>query len=212
MVEEIQIRKDLVEALGKSSLLQFLREHSPDSRTLREMLQTSKVQSYNEGEVILEQGDNSDSMFFIAEGRVEVSVNGKPVCTLGRMGDVFGEMGMITGERRSATVKALDPVTCLVTAKKFMTKLNKRENLLFLHLMQQALNRVMAARLTTTTEELGEAKSTLQEVQAEIEILKLVNQTQETELKELKEPVGTGSRFRGPQHAEAKAKQQRAEK
>lgn len=191
-----KIRKDLVEALGKSSLLQFLREHSDDHRALRSMLETSNVRVFGAGQTIIHEGESSDCMYFVADGRVEVSVDGKPVCTLGRVGDVFGEMGLITGRPRSATITALTNATCLVTSKAFAARLDKRENLMFRNLMQQALTRVLMGRLNVTNRELGTAKKDLVEARAELDVLKMVSEEQEAEIEDLKKRQK--GRFLGP--------------
>ena len=62
------------------------------------------------GEIIVRQGDAADSMHFILEGRVSVVVNGgnRPkvrVRSLGRH-TMIGEMGLIAGQARSATIEA----------------------------------------------------------------------------------------------------------
>jgi CPA2 family monovalent cation:H+ antiporter-2 len=58
------------------------------------------------GERIIRAGDEADAVYFISKGVVEVSVGGRRI-KLGP-GDVFGEMALISGERRNAHVTALD--------------------------------------------------------------------------------------------------------
>jgi branched-chain amino acid transport system substrate-binding protein len=64
-----------------------------------------------QGDVIVEQGDAGDSLFIIVEGVVGVYVRAddgksKEVARLGA-GNFFGEMALLTGEDRTATVIAL---------------------------------------------------------------------------------------------------------
>ncbi len=74
----------------------------------------SKIQSffYGTGETIIQQGDEGDSLFFIQSGEVEVMIEDphtdrpRRVALLGA-GDFFGEMSLMTGERRTATIRTL---------------------------------------------------------------------------------------------------------
>jgi CRP-like cAMP-binding protein len=68
------------------------------------------------GEAITRQGAEAHWLYLITRGdaEVRVSLDGKlneHVATL-RQGDFFGEMGMMTGEPRTATVIALSDVEC----------------------------------------------------------------------------------------------------
>jgi len=62
-------------------------------------------------ERIVIQGTDGDSLFVVADGTVEVMLRrdgaDTSVDTMGR-GAVFGEMALLTGERRTATVRAVD--------------------------------------------------------------------------------------------------------
>src|SRR5687767_13382256 len=64
---------------------------------------------YPLGQVIFRQGETGDEMLVIAEGTVKVLATRRggevPLATLGA-GDCVGEMAVLTGEPRSATVHA----------------------------------------------------------------------------------------------------------
>lgn len=62
------------------------------------------------GSTIFQAGDYGDTLFIIVAGRVTVSRDGEVIGTL-RETDYFGEMAVLTGETRSATIKAT--VDCL---------------------------------------------------------------------------------------------------
>merc|ERR1712117_623656 len=57
------------------------------------------------GEVIIQQGDEGDNFYIIDSGEVEVYVNGEKMVTIGE-GASFGELALIYGTPRAATVKA----------------------------------------------------------------------------------------------------------
>jgi CPA2 family monovalent cation:H+ antiporter-2 len=59
------------------------------------------------GERIIRTGDPADALYLISKGEVEVTVNGRRLNTRGP-GEFFGEMALLSGDRRSADVTALD--------------------------------------------------------------------------------------------------------
>lgn len=81
----------------------------------------SERRTFAEGETILRRGDAGEEMFVLLEGAVEVRVtddDGRLRFTthLAR-GDLFGEMALLTGERRTADVVAVEPCECLVLGR-----------------------------------------------------------------------------------------------
>jgi CRP-like cAMP-binding protein len=82
----------------------------------REVLRSHLVHlAFAPGEPIVEQGDVADSLFVVESGELSVLVRHADgtllqVGTLGP-GDAFGEMALLTGERRAATVKAETPAS-----------------------------------------------------------------------------------------------------
>jgi small-conductance mechanosensitive channel len=73
------------------------------------LLPRGRVVHFGRDEKLIEQGESGDSMFILVDGEATVLVqrNGlpTPVAFL-RTGDCFGEMSLLTGEKRSATVIA----------------------------------------------------------------------------------------------------------
>ena len=57
---------------------------------------------------IVKQGDKANTAFLILSGSLEVQIDGKKV---GKMesGEIFGELSLILGENRKASIKAISP-------------------------------------------------------------------------------------------------------
>ena len=73
------------------------------------LLARSSLNHFGRGERLIEEGATGDSMFVLLRGTANVSVsqNGSAI-RVGSLhsGDCFGEMSLLTGERRTATVRA----------------------------------------------------------------------------------------------------------
>ena len=85
-----------------------------------------QLKTFPRGTVIVRQGDMGASMFVLVDGKVTVSVHLRAgeerVATLGA-GDIVGEMSLLTGARRSATVTATRQVSALEIAKPALEEL-----------------------------------------------------------------------------------------
>ncbi len=79
---------------------------------LHYLAKTAAELRFLQGDVICEDGDIDRSMFIVVQGRVDVEKNGKKVAELEK-GACIGEMALLDGEPRSATVRALSETTCL---------------------------------------------------------------------------------------------------
>ena len=90
------------------------------------LVQQSHVSNFGRGERVIREGAEGDSMFVLLRGNAEVSIskNGTsiPVATLGA-GDCFGEMSLLTGERRTATVRAETDCHVMEVSKPVMAEL-----------------------------------------------------------------------------------------
>ncbi|MDM8569342.1 mechanosensitive ion channel [Thiotrichales bacterium HSG1] len=74
-----------------------------------------------EGESVVKQGDDGNSLFVIVEGVVvvQVKLDDKKVIDVARLGagDFFGEMALFTGQKRTATIITMTETTLLEITK-----------------------------------------------------------------------------------------------
>ena len=86
----------------------------------------SSKYTLKKGQVLFKEGSFSDAAFIIESGKVEISVNNsggqKTVIGVLRDNDIVGEMGLIDGNPRSATVTAISDVKIKeITREQFET-------------------------------------------------------------------------------------------
>jgi small-conductance mechanosensitive channel len=83
---------------------------------LEELTKRSPLRVFGNGETVVRQGEGGNSLFINLCGELEVNVDGRKVAMLGG-GEFFGEMSLLTGEKRSATVKAVGEVWLIEITK-----------------------------------------------------------------------------------------------
>jgi CRP-like cAMP-binding protein len=79
---------------------------------LSRLARLGERRSYAAGEVMVEKGSDRGGLFVMLSGAAEVET-GDAVHVLGP-GDFFGEMALLAGSRRTATVRATQPVRAMV--------------------------------------------------------------------------------------------------
>jgi small-conductance mechanosensitive channel/CRP-like cAMP-binding protein len=85
------------------------------------LVAASPLRTFGDGESIVRQGEAGKSAYVICEGRVRVSLDpGDTELAVLEPGAYFGEMSLLTGDPRTATVRALGDCRVLeVTAEQF---------------------------------------------------------------------------------------------
>ncbi len=102
-------------------------------------------------QVACRQGEPGREMFIVVSGRLKVSViseEGKELSFfIFHENDVFGELALLDGERRSATVTAIEPCELLVLHHKDFQQLLKQNQLIGLKMLSLLAGRVRATTL-----------------------------------------------------------------
>lgn len=103
--------QDLKELAASSLFASFRRE------ALIEVLSSTEVRSYDAGDIIVTEGEPGSSLFLIVSGMVKVFTKTEDganllLAELG-LGDFFGEVSLLTGRPRTATITAHTDVTAI---------------------------------------------------------------------------------------------------
>src|ERR1044071_1257024 len=107
--------KEILNGLQRQLLVQC------DQSAERRLVRVSRILFARPREVLIEQGDSTDDIFFILHGSVEVIVNGTRVATR-HAGQHVGEIASLLHSHRTATVVSLEETTLAkVGSKKFLS-------------------------------------------------------------------------------------------
>ena len=96
---------------------------------------------FADGETVTREGDEGDAFFGVVDGRLDVTRNGMTLRELGP-GDFLGEIALIDGRPRSATVTASGPVKSLVIRRPEFLELMDRYGAVRLGVLMALTERV----------------------------------------------------------------------
>lgn len=75
--------------------------------------------TYDNGAVLMRQGEMGDDLFMVVKGQASICVDGVGEVAKASEGNFFGEIGLILDTPRSATVTAVGPLECMVLTREF---------------------------------------------------------------------------------------------
>jgi len=130
---------------------------------MREIVRLSRLRKYDAGEVLIKEGDYDQYIYFLIGGDLSILRDGEQVGRIRRLGDVFGEMGIIDGSPRSATIKALAPTLCVALDGAFLDRLSGADKLIAQALFYRIFAGILAARLRDTNNRVAELENRLRE-------------------------------------------------
>ena len=90
---------------------------------LREFLLDSQVHTPRNGSIVFKRNDYSNTFYSIVRGKVWIALEGADKDIVLGAGEFFGEIGLISGRRRNATVTAADNAVLIESPRRTTNKL-----------------------------------------------------------------------------------------
>ena len=124
-----------------------------DNQAMSAIMPLLREANFASGELMVREGDQGDSLFVICSGSVEVlkyspeteAPFGERIALL-KVGDVIGEMELIDLQNRSATVRAMEPVSALALSNSDLFRIYESDlptfSLLVLNLARELSRRL----------------------------------------------------------------------
>ena len=145
-----------------------------ETRNLSKILRLSKIREYEDGEIIIKEGDIDPWLYFLLSGQVRVQKGGEEITCISTTGEIFGEMRIVDDKARSASVVADGKTICLAVNTTAQQRLmahgkgEKEDAMEFVLLLYKIFAEYMSARLRITNDELIKAKKKLRAFKEQI--------------------------------------------
>jgi CRP-like cAMP-binding protein len=141
----------LLEKLPEHSLLRAL-----EPGELQELLAQARASKARKGEALIRQGDEGNALLILIEGQVRITVysaNGREiVLEYAGPGTVLGEIALLDGGVRTASVIAMGPVRYLSLARGVFEHVIASNHRIALSLMREMAVRLRRANQTIETD------------------------------------------------------------
>lgn len=173
-VPPIQGRDRSPELVGRLNSVSAF--HPLEPGDIAKLASTAETQRFTRGERVVEQGESGDTLYLVMEGHAQVLVKDekggdRQVSTLST-GEFFGEMALLTGEARSATVRAIDDLEVMVVGSHALRPvLEQRPELA--HKMAELVEKRRAGLEATRDQDLKEDQQRRIETRADLLVSKI---------------------------------------
>lgn len=117
-----------------------------DAESLAGITAQTRPRVFAAGETICVEGEAGHSLFVLQDGLAEVAISGGGVVARLRRGEVVGEMSLLSGEPRSATVTAIVPTSAHELDRETFTRILATYPTILTN-----LTAILSARLVRTT-------------------------------------------------------------
>jgi CRP/FNR family transcriptional regulator, cyclic AMP receptor protein len=157
-MKESKYLQDNIQNIQKLFVIPSLKNF--ETKSLSRLIKLSKVRQYEDGEVIIKEGDTDPWLYFLLSGEVRIVKDNHDIAKMNRQGEMFGEMRFLDNMSRSTSVIASGPTVCLAINTTGATRLpSAGEAANFLLMLYQVTSEYVSTRLRLTNDELIKTKN-----------------------------------------------------
>jgi len=128
---------------------------------IREAMKVASIRRYEADEIIINEGEFDNQVYFLIFGDLKITVNENVVGSLKRLGDVFGEMGIIDGSPRSASITAVRTSLVVALDDTAIGSLGDTSKIFTQAVMYRVFAEVMAVRLRDANKQIADLHAEL---------------------------------------------------
>ena len=149
-MKEIRIAAGNVSVINLVRKIEKFKEFS--EQELHDFINSGRLREYEPNEIIMEEGGFDCWVYFLITGELRIEKENHAIGNLKRCGDIFGEMGVIDGSPRSATIVAQVKSLLLGFDASVIDQKLKANQTHFCYIIYRIFAEVLAARLRDTTD------------------------------------------------------------
>nr|MBF0220683.1 response regulator [Desulfobulbaceae bacterium] len=150
-MKDLQVSKDNLKVINVLRKINKFSEFT--DKDIRSLLNVGRICEYEPSEVIIKEGALDSWVYFLIKGALAIEKDGHKIAMLRRCGDMFGEMGVIDGSPRSATIRADSKVMILEFNASLIEEKLKTKQINFCYMIYRIFAEVLASRLRNTTDD-----------------------------------------------------------
>ena len=124
----------------------------------------SKLRTYKAEEIIISEGVYDSYLYIVVYGEVKIIKDGNEITRLNEPGDAFGELAIIDGNTRSATVIASITTLCLASDVSFIDRMPADEKYKCYSVFYRLIAEILTQRLRETNREVSSLKEEIFEL------------------------------------------------
>lgn len=125
----------------------------------------AKLCQYSAGEIVIREGDFDSWSFWVVKGKFDVIQNGEIIAVFSKSGQIFGEMSVLEGIPRTATVVSKEDGVCLCLDMSVIENLNDKK---IKNVIRNGFYRVILDRIGKTKSQMREEKEKFEKKYAKL--------------------------------------------